>query len=75
MATQSSSGDTSCTDKFNSTAERASNIFWRRNVMVSIDGNKVTYGESKLYTESGKDYFDRLLSDKIKNEKANSRLE
>ncbi len=74
MASKSSSGDTSHIDHYTLTPFWMTNRYWREETITSIDCGKILKGESRRYTEKGKDYLDRFLSNKIKNEKSIYRL-
>lgn len=45
-------------------------IFWREHVIVSIENGKVIYGETQKYSDKSKDYFDKLLADRMKRTRA-----
>ena len=74
MASKSSSGDTSHIDKWTLTNFWIDNQYWREETIYSIDCGKIITGESKRYTEKGKEYLDKFLENKIKNEKSIHRL-
>lgn len=47
-----------------------SNQFWREQVIIGFEGGKVIYGETQKYSEKSKDYFDKLLADRMKRTRA-----
>ena len=67
MSSKSSSNDSK---KYLTISFWQVNQFWREQVITGFEGGKVIYGESMKYSDKSKDYFDKLLADRMKRTRA-----